>query len=199
MCKLPGRLYPLVERDPRKRIWLDEISTPALKVQLGWTLRRTYNCTLGVWTVQRIRVHTRARSMNPALYVTVGFHLFPLEEPDYFNILRPKKLRHFADGIFKSIFFNENVWILVKNSRPINNIPPLVQIVAWCLPGNKPLSEPMMVRLPTHICVTQPQLVKQKIHQIVHHSRYNSSWSEPLYIFQIHYFISETHIRLWNI
>ena len=41
-CKLPWRLYPLVERDPRKRIWLDGISMPALKVQLGWTLRRTY-------------------------------------------------------------------------------------------------------------------------------------------------------------
>ena len=74
-CKLPWRLYPLVERDPRKRIWLDGISTPALKVQLGWTFRRTYariraqNCTLGVWTVQRMRAYTRARSMNPALVV----------------------------------------------------------------------------------------------------------------------------------
>ena len=71
-CKWPWRLYPLVERDPRKRIWLDEISTPALKVQLVWTLGRTYariraqNCTLGVWTVQRMRAYTRARSMNPA-------------------------------------------------------------------------------------------------------------------------------------
>ena len=29
--------------------------------------------------------------------------------------------------------------------------------MAWRRPGDKPLSEPMMVRLPTHICVTRPQ------------------------------------------
>ena len=40
---------------------------------------------------------------------------------------------------------------------PINNIPTLVQIMAWRRPNNTPLSEPMMVRLPTHICVTRPQ------------------------------------------
>ena len=31
--------------------------------------------------------------------------------------------------------------------------------MAWCQPGDKPLSEPMMVRLPTHICITRPQWV----------------------------------------
>ena len=35
----------------------------------------------------------------------------------------------------------------------------LVQIMAWRRPGDKPLSGPMMVRLPTHICVTRPQWV----------------------------------------
>ena len=72
-CKLPWRLYPFIERDPRKRIWLDEISTPALKVQLGWTLRRTYARRIVRWEYERFSVcarmcpHTRARSMNPAL------------------------------------------------------------------------------------------------------------------------------------
>ena len=71
--------------------------------------------------------------------------------------------QHFADDIFKRIFFNENVWISIKISLkfvpkgPINNIPALVQIMAWRQPGDKALSEPMMVRLPTHICVTRPQ------------------------------------------
>ena len=46
---------------------------------------------------------------------------------------------------------------------PINNIPSLVQIMAWRRPGDKPLSEPMMVRLPTHIYVTRPQWVKSAI------------------------------------
>ena len=31
--------------------------------------------------------------------------------------------------------------------------------MAWHQPGDKPLSEPMMVNLLTHICVTWPQCV----------------------------------------
>ena len=83
------------------------------------------------------------------------------------NTLRPRQNgRHFADDIFKWIFLNENVWMPIKISLkfvpegPINNISALVQIMAWRLPGDKPLSGAMMVRLPTHICVTRPQWVK---------------------------------------
>ena len=70
------------------------------------------------------------------------------------------------DDIFKCIFLNENIWISIKISlkfvpkSPINNIPALVHIMAWCCPGDKPLFEPMVVSLPTHICVTRPQWVK---------------------------------------
>ena len=39
----------------------------------------------------------------------------------------------------------------------INNIPALVQITAWCQPGNKLLSESMMVSLLTQIFITRPQ------------------------------------------
>ena len=83
-----------------------------------------------------------------------------------FNTLRPRQNdRHFPDDVFKCIFLNENVRISMKISLmfvpegPINNIPTLVEIMAWHRPGNKPLSEPMMVRLPTHTCVTRPQWV----------------------------------------
>ena len=41
----------------------------------------------------------------------------------------------------------------------INNIPAVVQIMAWRRPGDKPLSEPMTVSLLTHKCVTRPQLL----------------------------------------
>ena len=64
------------------------------------------------------------------------------------------------------IFLNENVRISIKISLkfapkgPINNIPALVQIMAWRRPGDKPLSEPTMVSLLTHICVTRPQWFK---------------------------------------
>ena len=80
--------------------------------------------------------------------------------------LRPRQYgRHFADNICKCILLNENIWIPIKMSLkfvpqgPINNIPALVQIVAWRRPGEKPLSGPMVVRLPTHICVTRLQWV----------------------------------------
>ena len=33
---------------------------------------------------------------------------------------------------------------------PINNIPALIQIMAWRQPGDKPLSEPMMICLLTY-------------------------------------------------
>ena len=82
------------------------------------------------------------------------------------NTLRPiQNGRHFADDNFKRISLNENDRISIEISLkfvtkvPINNIPVLVQIMAWRRPGDKPLSEPMMVRLPTHICVTRPQWV----------------------------------------
>ena len=42
----------------------------------------------------------------------------------------------------------------------IDNIPALVQIMAWRRPANKPSSELMRVNLLSHICVTRPQWVK---------------------------------------
>ena len=42
---------------------------------------------------------------------------------------------------------------------PINNIPSLVQIMVWHRPEAKPLSEPMIVSLLTHIHITRPQWV----------------------------------------
>ena len=74
-------------------------------------------------------------------------------------------------AIFQTTFSNAfswtniyQIWLKVHWSfvpkGPMNNIPALVQIMAWRRPGDKPLSEPMMVSLLTHICVTRPQWVK---------------------------------------
>ena len=69
-------------------------------------------------------------------------------EIDYvdFNTLRPRQNgRHFADD--KRIFLNENVRISIRISLkfvpkgPINNIPALVQIMAWRRSGDKWVSE----------------------------------------------------------
>ena len=75
---------------------------------------------------------------------------------------------HLPDDLFQCIFFNENVSISITISLkiilkgPINTIPSSVQKMAWRQPGDKPLSEPMMVRLPTLICITRPQLVHKR-------------------------------------
>ena len=84
----------------------------------------------------------------------------------FINTLRLRQDgRRFPDDTFERIDLNENVIILIKISLkfvpygPINNIPSLVQIMAWRRSGDKPLSEPMMGRLQTHICITRPQRV----------------------------------------
>ena len=86
--------------------------------------------------------------------------------PYTINKLTPRQNgRHFADDIFKYIFFNDNLWVSIKmplnfSCKGTNNtIPSLDQIIAWRRSGDKPLSESMMARFQTHICVTQPQSV----------------------------------------
>ena len=77
---------------------------------------------------------------------------------------------HFADNIFNCILSKENIWIPIKISLKfvptgsINNITVLVHIMAWCQPGDKPLSEPMMIIVLTDLCITRPQWVK--IHRL---------------------------------
>ena len=81
------------------------------------------------------------------------------------------------DNVFKGIFLNGNVRISIKISLKfvpkglIYNISALVQVMAWCSAGYRPLSEPMTVRLPKHICVTRPQWVNLVI-----------TWSNIIYI-----------------
>ena len=74
------------------------------------------------------------------------------------------------DVISHTTFSNAFYWMKMYEFRlrfhwslfpkvQINNIPAMVQIMVWRRPGDKPLSEPMVVSLPTHICVIQPQWV----------------------------------------
>ena len=99
--------------------------------------------------------------------------------------LRPRQDRHhFPYDIFNCIFLNQNVWISIKislNFVPkcrINNIQALVQIMAWPRPDHKPLSEPMMIDLLMHICVSWSQWVKtlQWWHRTIITSQINN-WS----------------------
>ena len=84
----------------------------------------------------------------------------------HLNTLRPRQDgRYFADGIFKCIFLKEDIWISINiwlkfvSKGPINNIPALVQIMAWRRPGDKPSSKAMMVSLLMNIWVIRRQWV----------------------------------------
>ena len=58
--------------------------------------------------------------------------------------------RHFTDEVFKCFFLNENFWISNNMSLKcvpqglIDNISSLVQVMAYCRSGDKPLYEPIM-------------------------------------------------------
>ena len=126
--------------------------------------------------------HIRQRLMHWLILLApwcLWYHIVPYIMLKSLNTLRLRSNgRHFADNIFKCIFVNENVGILLKISLKfvpgvrISNIPALVQIMAWRRSGDKPLSEPMMVSLLMHMfadaCVTQPQWVK--------HSMWSNWW-----------------------
>ena len=57
-------------------------------------------------------------------------------------------------AIFQTTFLNAFSWMKIYefqlkfhwNKGPINNIPAFVQVMAWRRPGDKPLSDPMMVK-----------------------------------------------------
>ena len=61
---------------------------------------------------------------------------------------------------------------------PFNNTPALVQIMAWCQTGNKPLSEPMMVSL--HASLGLNELTSMKVYQ------YSSSAMAAVQIILLH-------------
>ena len=109
--------------------------------------------------VHRVKVKVNQLQVLVDLALFISFHTI-------LNTLGPRQNgRHFADDVFKCNVLNENVWIPIKISLKFvpdvrnNNIPSAVQMMAWRRTGDKPLFEPMMVSLPTHICVTRPQWI----------------------------------------
>ena len=89
---------------------------------------------------------------------------------------------------------------------PINNIPALVQIMAWRRPGDKPLSEPVMLSLLKHICVTRPPWVNNGDATVLHFQEFmvgsqlilysalvsfGKGIKEVLFMSAIHYIMSD--------
>ena len=87
--------------------------------------------------------------------------------------------------ISQTTFWNAFSWMKMSKFRlrfhwsAVKNIPALVQIMAWRRPGDKPLSEPMMVRMPTRICVTRPQWVNTML-------LHSNTWNYNAILTQFH-------------
>ena len=136
---------------------------------------------LPIWNSKLI--NTVSKFLSHFIFLNVGHLMSTLwllcadfEAPTYIAktlrstsicLLRPRQDRRYnADDIFKCILLNKNVWFPTKISLKfvskgsITNVPPQVLIMALRRPGDKPLSEPMVVSLLTHICVTRAQWVR---------------------------------------
>ena len=131
-------------------------------VGLGPIDRKSAIVQIMVWR----RFYTKPEWLPETMMIHFIVHIY-ISNFQCVYTLRPRQNgRHFADDIFKCIFLNENVWIAINISLKIlpkgsiNNTLALAQMMAWRRPGDKPLSETMVVRLRTHIGVTRPRWVK---------------------------------------
>ena len=82
----------------------------------------------------------------------------------YVDILRLRQNgRYCADDIFNHIFMNEKCFIFINISSKfvprgsVNNIPVLVQMIAWCRQVTSHYLNPWYPSLLMHTCVTRPQ------------------------------------------
>ena len=93
---------------------------------------------------------------------------------EYLNTLnlRPRQNGlHCAENILKFILLNKKKnrlkfhWIFFPKG-PADNMWSLIEIMAWCIKGNKPSSEILnqwWPNVPIHICITQHGWVKQHV------------------------------------
>ena len=72
-----------------------------------------------------------------------------------YNVIITTKLRRVE--VIMALLLHHAISLNFVLKGPIDKIPALVQIMAWRRPGDKPLSEPVVVSLLTHIRVTRPQ------------------------------------------
>ena len=117
-------------------------------------------------TIKQLMVLCR-QERNPFLKQYQSKSIMPLGVTSHNVLINTFRQRetypNYGNVIYKFIF-NENAWISIKISLkfvpkgPIKIFLHLVQM-AWRQPGDKPLSEPMVFSLLTHICVAQPQWV----------------------------------------
>ena len=83
-------------------------------------------------------------------------------------------------------------FINVCPKGPINNTPASLQMIPWRQLGNRPLTEPMVVRLPKHVWLTRPQWIKTEAHGTM--SNKNLNGDRTVYIKALN---SEPHNHKW--
>ena len=174
----------LISSSKRSRVQSSPRPLPKFLCYLSWVLLLAHSCAQNFCISAHEKQDTcnlgpvsfNIKTIFPGQYgdshykdkmVSPLDYLYDVKIPILLNTLRPRQYgRHFPDDIFKRIFLNEIIWVSIKISLKfvpkgsISNIPALVQIMAWRRPGNKPLSDTILVSLPMHICVTRPQWVK---------------------------------------
>ena len=136
----------------------------SLFAKLSWTVcNSSYFDSMYIYSLSMEMGNIRELYFRHSLFhqrnINVMKGHYAIDTKRRLNILKPR--RHVGLD-----FVDENIWISIKISLkvvhwgPMNNIP-LVQIMTWRRPRDKPLSEPMMVSLLTHICVTWPQWINR--------------------------------------
>ena len=134
--------------------WSEMVGTPKLSVDFLtthgiWSCFMWCQCNIWVAIVVWVTCIPRKDFRNPVL-THWGRDKFPPFRRRHFQM-------HFLE--WKCLYFDSN-FIEVSSWGSSYNMSVLVQIMAWCRPCDKPLSEPMMAILPTYLCVTLPQWFK---------------------------------------
>ena len=147
--------------------WLKWVTLNGIAVSLSFLTTLYTDHPVTTWTTQQSTMVGVMGDPGFSILDSIDIHVITLTDhaalPKISNTLRPRQDgRHY--NIFKCIFLNENVWISIKIKLKYVlkihwSLFLRVKLTTFQLVGGKPLSEPMMVRLPTHLCVTQPQWV----------------------------------------
>ena len=128
--------------------------------------RYCYDQVLGNWYILVTLITLCHLHWDPCWYQSRWYRTFLLQydcRPSLTQIYHQLLTHWGRDAIWQITFSNEFSWMTMNEFRlgfHRINIPALIQIYAWHRPGDKTLSVPILVRLPTRICVTWSQLFK---------------------------------------
>ena len=118
----------------------------------------THICsTRGRWVLNKLWYWEYRKSKTHRFYVIGGLPTFrvsimPYVHNSYVNTLSTEQNgHHFAEDIFKCTSVNKNAWKFHWSLWvPLENKPTMVQVMAWCRPGDRPLFESILSKHYSH-------------------------------------------------